>query len=323
MIDPNLIDKKNWDEHYIKRGNPSKPTYYIIRRRANAVGLFSHFITVAGHIRRAFLNGWIPVVDMQNYSNPYLAPEKLGKENSWEYYFEQPLRIGLEEAYNSENVVLSSGVPVARPQWRGMNIYDNKNVGLAHWRALVKFGILRVKESLHQEILEERKKLFAPNDRVLGVLLRGTDYVALKPNNHPIPPSPEFVIDFIVKKIRLWKCNKIFLATEDKSIVQHFKDTFGDGFGDFCKILNREYVDYTESATGVSVIRIDRENDHFLQGKDYLTQIVILSTCKSFVTARCSGAAGVMLLGENFENTFAFDLGVYGVRPVDWKKLLG
>lgn len=98
----------NWDEHYIKRGDPTKPTYYVIRRRYEGTGLFARYIHYAGHIRRALSKGWLPVVDMQNYPNPYLSPEKFGKENSWEYYFEQPLRIGLEQAYGGENVILSA-----------------------------------------------------------------------------------------------------------------------------------------------------------------------------------------------------------------------
>lgn len=180
----------NWDEHYIKRGDPSKPTYYIIRRKWNGVGLFSNFIHFAGHIWYALSKGWRPVVDLQNYPNAYLPPEKLGKENSWEYYFEQPLRIGLEEAYSGENVVLSSENPRPHIPYQNMQFYDNKSSLTAEWRMLVKMGLLKVKDSLMKEIMDVRAKLFAPTDRVLGVLARGTDYVANKPRGHSIPPPP-------------------------------------------------------------------------------------------------------------------------------------
>ena len=63
------MNDNDWSEHYIKRGDPSKLTYYIIRQNGK-VGLLSNFI-----------NGWLPVVNMQNYPNPYLPPEKFGKEN--------------------------------------------------------------------------------------------------------------------------------------------------------------------------------------------------------------------------------------------------
>ena len=179
-----MIDT-NWNEHYIKRGDPSKSTYYIIRRRDPAVGLFSNFIVFAGHIRYALSNGWLPVVDMQNYPNAYLPPEKLGKENSWEYYFEQPLHIGLKEAYSGENIILC-GDKMSYPD--GMNFLENRDNSLTEWRMLVKFGLLRIKPERVKEVLAVRQKLFASSDRVLGVHLRGTDYTATKPYQHPIPP---------------------------------------------------------------------------------------------------------------------------------------
>lgn len=314
MIDKSLIDK-NWEEHYVKKGDPNKPTYYIVRRRWLGTGLFSNFIVFAGHIRYALSQGWLPVVDMQNYPNPYLAPEKLGKENAWEYYFEQPLRISLEEAYNGENVILCSE-KISFPT----NIFEDSK-SLTEWKKLVKKDLLKVKPALMKEIFAIREKLFAPNDRVLGVLLRGTDYVVNKPKWHPIPPPVEYARNVILEKIRAWKCNKIFLVTEDKSIIQFFKETFGDGFGNFCMILNREYVDYKPGQL-ISNVRIERENDYFLQGKEYLTQIVLLSMCNSLITARTSGSIAVMMLANNFENVYAFDLGRYGVFPVDWRKLI-
>ena len=53
---------------------------------------------------------------------------------------------------------------------------------------LVKLGLLKVKPALMEEISALRQKLFVPTDRVLGVYLRSTDYVSLRPHNHAIPP---------------------------------------------------------------------------------------------------------------------------------------
>ena len=104
----------------------------------------------------------------------------------------------------------------------------------------------------------------------------------------PNTPPREFAASIVVEKLREWKCNKIFLATEDKSIVQAFKNTFGE----LCVTFDREYVDFNPK-NRVCVQQIDRPNDNFIQGKDYLTQMVLLSTCNSFVAARCSGSVGV------------------------------
>jgi len=86
---------------------------------------------------------------------------------------------------------------------------------------------------------------------------------------------------------------------------------FKNVFKDFCITFEREYVDY-KSGEFISLGRIDRENDYFLQGKDYLTQMLLLCMCNSFVSARTSGTNGVMMLTENFEHTYFFNLGRYG-----------
>lgn len=124
----------------------------------------------------------------------------------------------------------------------------------------------------------------------------------------------EFAASNVIEKAEAWRCNKIFLATEDKTIVQIFKQVFGK----LCVTFDREYVDYnpqTDRSTALS--RIDRPNDHYIQGKDYLTQMVLLTMCNSFVAARCGGTLGVMLMTENFEHTYFFNLGRYGVISLD------
>lgn len=119
-------------------------------------------------------------------------------------------------------------------------------------------------------------------------------------------------MSIVVEKMEEWQCNKIFLATEDKNIVHAFKNVFGD----LCVTLDREYVDY-EQGKHISLMHIDRPDDHFLQGKDYLTQMVLLTMCNSFVAARTSGTVGVMLMTDKFEHTYFFNLGRYGVISLD------
>ena len=321
MIDEKLIDTKDWEEHYVRKGDPNKPTYYIIRRRISNDNFFSNFIVCVGHIRYALSNDWIPVVDMQNYPNALLEPKKLGKENAWEYFFEQPLRIGLEQAYNGENIILSKDGQGILDYTRTPT-YDNKNVELAQWRLLVKKGLIKIKPEIMEEIITTQAKLFTPTDRVLSVRLRDTDHFANKPRGVPIPPPIEYARDVILEKVRTWKCDKIFLSTEDKNIVQFFKDTFGDDFGTFCVTIEKEYVDY-KPGQSLNNLHVNRENDRFLSAKEQLTEIVILSKGNSFITARCPEASCVMMLSENFENVYAFNLSKYGVHFVDYRKFIG
>lgn len=308
-----MFDKEP-EEHYIKQGDPAKPTYYIIRRIADTTGLLTRYRMIMGHIRYALAKGWIPVVDMQNYPNPNLDPEKVGQENAWEYYFEQPLRIGLEQAYNGENVILSDGDSVKPYPAHSLKMLEKKGDALTEWRMLVKLGLLSVKPELMQEVTSTWQKLFSREDRVLGVILRGTDYTARKLKGRPIPPHVDFAKSVVNEKLKDWQCNKFFLATEDKKIVDSFQSTFGYR----CVTSDREYVEYNSvKDKWVSVCRIERENDYYLQGKEYLTQILLASMCNSLVATRSSGTTTAMFLNENFEHTYFFNLGRYGQITLD------
>ena len=253
-------------------------------------------------------NGYIPVIDMQNYPNTLLAPELLGKENSWEYYFCQPFGISLEQAYNGDNVILGNGGIILPWAYGNAEIFNTQSKFLTEWQMLVKLGFLRVQPKLYEEIMELRKKLFAPEDRVLGVLLRGTDYISRRPEEHPIQPPIEYALTKVIEKLNEWHCNKIFLATEDKTFVQIFKNVFRD----ICVTIDREYLNYdAQKAVPLGFFHIDRENDYYLLGKDYLTQMVIVSTCNCFVCGITSGSVGVMMMSD-FENVHAFNFGKYG-----------
>ena len=300
----------NWEEHYIKRetGGVAHPTFYIIRRSIQSVGLFSNYIVFAGHIRYALSKGYLPVIDMQNYHNTYLEPELLGKVNAWEYYFCQPLGIGLETAYNGDNVLLSTGdVKNPRPN-DSSSFFENKGDTLTEWRMLVKLGLLRVQPKLYEEIIALRQKFFSQNDRVLGVLLRGTDYVARRPYDHPIQPPLEYALTKVIEKFNEWHCNKIFLATEDKFIAQTAKNIFGN----VCVMLDKEFVTYNDASKFITQFHSERENDYYLKGKEYLTEMVILSTCNCLVAGRTSGTVGAVMMG-NFENIYTFNFGRYGM----------
>ena len=81
-------------------------------------------------------------------------------------------------------------------------------------------------------------------------------------------------------------------------------------------IYDKEFIDCPEGKIPGS-IHLDRENDHFTQGKDYLTEIVLLSMCNSLVAARCSGTVSAVLMAKYFEHTYFFDLGIYGKMSYD------
>ncbi|MBR3623285.1 MAG: hypothetical protein IKN43_08070 [Selenomonadaceae bacterium] len=170
--------------------------------------------------------------------------------------------------------------------------------------------VLDLREDVEKHIENIRRSLFNAGDNVIGVLLRGTDYISRKLYNHAIQPPIELAMTTVYQKAKEWGCNKIFLATEDKSFVEAFKSIFGNQVVTVPKV----YTDFRAN-NGISHAMYvnDRENDYYLKGLEYLTEMVILSKCENVVMGRTSGTAGVNMMSKGFKNKYYFFLGRYGV----------
>ena len=69
--------------------------------------------------------------------------------------------------------------------------------------------------------------LFKGSNNILGILIRGTDYLARKPKKHPITPDSSIVINDIKLMDKNNNYNYYFIATEDDLIRNKFKGEFG------------------------------------------------------------------------------------------------
>lgn len=294
------------DEVRITGGSeyPDK-TFFVIRRDGIEAGLFSLYITTVGWINYALEKGYIPVVDMSIYRNNYLDKSKRGKENSWEYYFEQPMGYGISEAYKGKNLILSPLKFTENRPDESMDYFLNKNGRLDYWKKIVD-GYVHIKKELIEDMQAEYNQLTNGRTRVLGVLARGTDYLALRPHNHPIMPTVEELIADSKDLIKKYQCDGVFLATEDKSILARFKEEFGDTV----MTNNGELVDYhggyiCQKHTG-------RENGIYMDGKEYLANMWMLSKSMCLLCGRTSGAIAMVLMSQNkYCYSKFYDLGCY------------
>lgn len=286
-------------------GNKNRSeTIYIIRRPSKTVGLLSYVITTLGHIQRAVDQGYKVVVDMKNYENMY---QQSKKDNSWEYFFEQPSRISLDEAYKSQNVILTSEtIPETRPNDTDdfyYNMYNRKC-----WQELCK-KYIRVNSDVNQYVEEIKDRLFGCSEgqKVLGVLCRGTDYTSLKPKSHPVQPTAKQLIQRIHELKKIYCIDKIFLVTEDEHVLEEFKQEFTEGI---LKYLDTKRFTGHEKEYLVNTMYREQVNTK-RQGIDYLAQILLLSKCEYFIGGRTSGSVGVALFSDGFEYEEYFDLGRY------------
>lgn len=301
-----LERNKNWQqEHWFPGGMrfPDK-TFYIIRRSGMKLGLFSYFNTHLARMDYAIQNGMIPVVDMQNFRNSYLEEDEYALVNAWEKYFEQPTEYSLKEAYSARRVMLShSGAPGEAPN-DGMDFFTDVDGNMTYWREQCR-KYIRLQPHVKEAFEKEYVRLFNKQDKVLGVLARGTDYVKLKPSQHPVQPSVAELLEKAKETMQVCGCNKLFLATEDKDIA----DIFAKEFGDKCVTNTQEYVEYKDGY--LSEIKAEKKNDIYNRGLNYLITILILAKCNCIVAGRTSGTVGAALLTDGWEYSYFFDLGYY------------
>ena len=86
-----------------------KKKFYIIGVPSSyGMGLMAIVFEHMSNIIWAVKNNYIPIVDMMHYNNPYFKDNREFRDNVWEYYFEQPCNITLNDIYEDSEVIISS-----------------------------------------------------------------------------------------------------------------------------------------------------------------------------------------------------------------------
>ena len=276
----------------------------IIRQRKSTTGLFACFIRILSGISYADRRAMIPVADMQTCQNVYHYDEEVGSVNTWEYYYEQPAGISVNEALSAENFTVIDTVLCPNPRQYAPFYYDHDGQ-LTYWRRLCK-KYIRFKQPVLDRLELEAQKFIGK--RVLGVSVRGTDYISLKPHAHPVQPTTEQALSKTRDVMSTGDYDAVYLATEDKNILAAFQKVFGD------KLLlsENDYLDFDYSADRyVTTYFTDRNNDKYLRGLEYIVSKLLLTKCQGLITSITSGSCGVMCLSEGYDYLYVFDLGIY------------
>lgn len=284
----------------------SDKTFLIIKINNSGLGLMGVYNCVLGYLRVAQINGLIPVIDLKNYSNGYLEEDELGKVNAWEYYFEQPTEFGLDDVYQSENVIMATGVSPREASPIPLNYYylTNPKVRANKYYDIIKESI-KIKPEIAKVINLNYKKLLE-GKRVIGVVNRGSDMI--NASGHQIQPDIYEVIFKTKEMLIKWNCQYVFLATEEIQTIEIFRHEFGD------KLLfnESERVKHYKEGTPYTDVSFSRENDKFKKGLEYLTTVVLLSKCNCLIGSLVGATVGALGLNiGSYENTYIFDLGKY------------
>ena len=160
-----------------------------------------------------------------------------------------------------------------------------------------------------QSYFEDENHLIE-NKRVVGCVLRSTDYIKLRPSEHPIQPSLEETFDKLHLVMAEYKIDYVYLATEDYLIADAFKKEFPNRV-----IENKRHYfndNFEKNALDrISQVHFERENDDYLK-MEYISSINIVSRCDCLVTGLNGGSEmAIYRNGNQYKYMYVFDKGVY------------
>ena len=297
-----------------------RPYYFLERNELvqNVSNLLFHYYRNLQHLAYGLENGWIPVVDWENYG-PFAHGEKFpinGTRNCWEYYWQQPSPYTLEEVYQSKNVILS--VQNTRDNQYVPSCFFSKNLQKQAEDLAVRCPKYDMNICLNEYtkiyIDSLQKDLFKDGKKILGVSVRGTSYgnpdVLTNVSGHPIQPDLVTLINSVDNLMQEWKMDYIFITCELDSIINDFKNHFGN------KTLYIPRLRYTKSPQRGDVEKgldpLYVEGNKYKTNLDYLAEMVLLSRCNSLAAAMSSGVRAAIIWNANkYEHMKIFENGLW------------
>lgn len=278
-------------------------TIYVVKPdyQDGVEGLLSLVYRQILYINFAKKKGYIPFVDWKNYKTQYYD----GKSNAWDFFFKQPSELIEEEVYQSQKVYLSGWTfKTINPQnLFESNVFHSKEIRDLSGR------MLRENLEFSEDVLRivNQEAINLQIEKCIGVYIRGTDYVKLKPSGEYIQPS----VYQMKCKIREFE-NKynapIFLVTEDGDIFDELKSEFGE----MIKIVS--FDTFIRNYEGKDVLSKSNvlEKDKKLRGQKYLAKMILLSKCRYLVTSITQGSKFSYVLNSGkYVDEYVFDLGLY------------
>ena len=293
-------------ESLVSYGNDyADKKFYVIRVDYNMAGILAIVKSTMSHIMYAVEHKYIPVIDLLNCECQYIDHDY--PENVWDTYFKQPYGYNLKDISCAKNVIISKNIQVPKRKYNiSVNtLYGNKtllNYYRQFYQKYIHFNIETQKyvESKYNQIIPS-------NNKILGVLSRGTDYLDCHPKGHPIQPDPKEIIAKIYEITQKKDYQYIFLATEDQRIYDLFKNEFKERL-----LFNKQKL--LQKMNGINYIS-ELDKTHGLSQKEdvlnYLTSLYILSRCNAFIGGCTAGTLGAYMMSNMYEYEYFWNLGTY------------
>lgn len=260
--------------------NADKNIYLIYCNNA-ARGFFSLFNLVLDGLYFADYYHLTPVVE---YGRSTLYDEENGINgvlNSFEYYFKQPCNVSVADARNSQNVAFYE--------------YNHRKLGISNFNITIANSLDNPEEmdayitsraaliqkyikfsNQVQDYMNDRVEPLFAEYNVLGVHVRGTDF-NMGYKGHAVAVTPREYLEETQNAFRKGKFEKVFLATDEVSVIKMYEKAFGS-----CLIYHKDIL-RSQSGTALHFSGNSRKNHKYLLGLEVLRDMYSLSKCDGLV----------------------------------------
>ncbi|MDR0867089.1 MAG: hypothetical protein LBP75_01265 [Planctomycetota bacterium] len=302
--------------------------FYIIRNTPLiGGGLGYQFHTVLAHIIYAVNRGYTPLVDLENYRTWYNEDHSVnGTWNFWEYYFQQPSAYALDEVYRyARKILLGNFYPPEVNLSLGYTPQSYTAARIAELNGYIA-KYCRLQPAIQEHIDRQHRSIFGEKKNILGVTCRGTAIVKKSYNKTPYHNKLADDEETLVQTRKLfdqWGMEYVFLSSQYLDTVEKFRAAFGERLlvTDRARLPDyyaagagyNEVADMRGEPPYATVKYLNRENDRYLGGLEYLTDVVLLSRCSALISSLNNTGIWCLELNNNrYQHRYFFELGITG-----------
>ena len=301
------INKEDFSFKNELSNNYINNSFIILSHICEDCGLLSHYNKFLSCLSNILKEGRIPIVNLIRFPNIFnrFNDSSLSlDQNPWEYFFKQPFGYNLKDVITyAKHIRQYECSGYKRPS---QDTIFNNNFYRYYWNSLYN-TYFPIKDEIIKEADIIRNELFKKSENVLGILLRGTDFIAIRPKKHYIQPEPEIVFNDVDKFNEANNYDYYFLVTEDNIIRNKFINKYKNKLK-YLKLketFNYDYNNKEELAYNKNI------NGNIKLMKSYLINIIILSKCIDVICGRTNGSVLAFIITKGFRNIKAYDFGKY------------
>lgn len=212
------------------------------------------------------------------YASQFFKEEEIENQNIFEYFFEQPSGIAVEEALKSQNVIFDYNTidygyyDFFAPGRNDDYVFSEKDIADF---AEIQRKYIKIKPCLKEEIDLDIMMLLK-DKKTLAVHARGAD-AKIPYNNHPVPVTIKDYINYTKMEKEAIGAEQIFLATDDNNILSQFVEEFGDA------LLYYKEVERSDGVRMSCYGEKDRVKHHYQLGKEIIRDVYTMASCHGLV----------------------------------------